>query len=257
MLTVLKVINSFVKAWGLFILFVPIPIIGLVYYMLTHVETIVTNTNKTVTPNTTTMDYTVAAVLIVGIGTIVGNLLNPKINKRLDSIDAKIDNNTATNKDEHNEIATTLKDHGVMFNAMLTVRDVKSCLNKIIADALVYSSDRKLSEWVAKEGKTYVDFCEDTLSTGLGNINCKSFKTDVNVMITTSNVNTKEYLGDIFLKLIEQEHIDRIIGFRNDVLIISGDKLMNSKIDRFRAKAEIFLQEYLASTIIAYGKYTK
>ena len=257
MLKGLKAIGRFGITYGIFILAIILPVAFFIWYMLNHVETIVTTNNQIVTPNRTTMDYTIAAIVIVSISTLLGNFFNPKVMKRLDTINTKIDTNSKANEDQHNEITVTLKDHGVMFNAMLTVKDVKSCLNKIIADALVYSSDKNLSEWISKEGKTFVTFCDDTITSGINNINCKSFKTDINVMITASNINTKEYLGIIFLKLIEKEHADRIIGFRNDILTIASDKLMNSKVDRFRAKSEIFLQEYLASTIISYGKYTK
>ena len=254
MLNGVKAIGKFSNTYGVFILAIFLPIAFFIWYLITHVETIVTNTNQIVTPNKTTMDYTIAAIVIVAISTLLGNFFNPKVMKKLDTINTKIDTNSKINEVQHNEITTTLKDHGTMFNAMITVRDIKSCLNKIIADALVYSSDKNLSEWVSKEGKLFVVFCDDTITNGINNINCKSFKTDVNVMITASNINTKEYLSIEFLKSIEKEHADRIVGFRNDILNIAADKLMNSKVDRFRAKSEIFLQEYLASTIIAYNK---
>lgn len=255
---VLTSIQQFIKHWFVVILAVIAPIAYLVYYNATHFTVIIEKDHLSMSPNNPSgMTDIVAAIIVTGLASLMALIFNPILAKKYDAIKAVIDNNIKANEIQHAEITVILKDHGKMFNSMLTVRDVRSCISTIVSNALVYSEDRKLSEWIATEGKLFITFCDDTLSTGLSKINYKSFKTDVDVMITASNINTKDYLGDVFLKLIVKEHTDRMIGFRNDVLAITSDKLMNSKIDRFRAKSEIFLQEYLASTIITYNKFNK
>ena len=258
MLNVLKSIYVFIRRWIIVILAITAPIAFLIYYNATHFSVIIDKDRLTMLPtNPSGMTDAVGAIIVTGLASVMALIFNPILAKKYDNIKKLIDNNTKVNETQHSTLTTILTDHGKMFNAMLTVRDIKTCLSTIISNALVYSEDRKLSEWIAKEGKAFVEFCEDILITGINNINCKAYKANTNVLITTSIATTKEYLGDEFFKSIEQEHTNRVIGFRNDVLIISNDTLMNSKSDRLRAKAEIFLQEYLASTIIAYNKFNK
>lgn len=258
MLTVLASIYVFIRRWIVVILAVLAPIAFLIYYNATHFSVIIEKDHISISPNNPSgMTDAVAAIIVTGLASLMALIFNPILAKKYDSIKVLIDNHSKANELQFNGLSTILTEHGKLFNSILTVKDIRTVLNTIVSNSLVYSEDRKLSEWVAKEGKAFVEFCGDTLLTGINNINCKSFKADVNVLITISITTTKDYLTNDFLKIIEKEHVDRMIGFRNDVLIISNDRLMNSKTDRFRAKAEIFLQEYLASTIIAYNKFNK
>jgi len=241
-----------IKYWGIIGFTILVPIVYLIHVNL-HTDKITKLTTAVTenTINTKNMTEAIIAIILTGLGII----FNPIIAKKYDRLTKKFDESNELNAKQHTEIIATLKLHGMQFSKFTATKDVKIILTKILSDALVYSEQRELSEWISSEGKDFINFCNNLLSIGFNNTTPASFKADISVMITTSNSVTKQYFGEDFLKIVKVTNATRYCSFQKDVLVIISDTIMNSKVDRFRATSEIFLQQYLSSTITSYIKY--
>lgn len=212
---------------------------------------------ETITTKPDTMNYldiTVIVTVLTALGIIISNIFNPLNAKRHQIVINKIEALDKNNQEQHNVIFNKITKTENIVKVVTDRQTVAGSLRIIINNSLVYCQDKKLAEFISDEGINMIDFCSELLDIGISKIEEPHLTARIDSIISSIKPTLIIKFNDEFANKVNNKIAKLICLYKNDILKISTDSLMNSKLDRFRMRSEQFLQEYLSYVIISFTK---
>lgn len=192
------------------------------------------------------MDPSIIITLLTTISLIAAYIFNPVVNRKLKLISSKIDKIDGENKIDHETVIRRLTDIETITNRYVEKVNLQTRLTDINIDAMKYSNDPTLSQYLNHDFDNYLNLVKYIDSVGVTNINSSDLCIKIKNVIDNNQDAAERYLGSEFTSVFFNKYRQNLISFRERVISIKEDIALNNKDLRFKTFAQTFLHDHIS-----------